>query len=704
MRRNILLVALVLAILSSPIYAQVNGVGEKPYLGWNSFSQQTVSSDFLTQANITAQSDALRASGLQAHGFNYINMDSGWMGSFDANGRPIPNPATFPDIKALVDHIHANGQKAGIYWIPGIEQPAVDANSPILGTPYHIQDILVVPHKPGNAFSAGQTSPYHNKIDFTRPGAQEYMNSVVNLFASWGIDFIKLDGVTPGSYNNDLSIDNRDDVKAWSQAIAQSGRPIWLTVSWALDADYLSTWQAYGNARRIEDDIECEGRCSTLTDWPRVAQRFYDLPAWQNTASPQTGWNDLDSLDVGAGAIGGLTQEEQRTAVSLWAIASAPMYLGGDLTQLDSFGKSLLSNDEIIGMNQAAVPAKQIQGGFTQIWAANAGDGSWYVGLFNLNASPTVMSIQWRDLGFSNATQVRDLWGRKNLGRYPLAFATSVPGHGSRIFKVSASGNATPLPSTTYEAESGALGGNASIYSCSDCSGGAKVGYLGLGVNNNVKLNVCVARAGVYAMQIDSMTQGPRSLLFQVNNGLYNTANSGGGSFNLPSSSTVAVALKKDCNTITFGNPTSYPPDLDKIVIRGDGLALPALSVTYEAENATFAGSAQPGYCQLCSGASKAGNIGGTGTVTFANVSALLPGTYQLELDYNTSGPRTLFMTVNNGTRTQLDLNGSTFDAPATALYNVKLKAGINKIVFDNLQGYAPDIDRIVISPSAVLP
>jgi len=195
-------------------FPQVNDVGQRPYLGWSTFSEQTINSGFLTQANISAESDALASSGLQAHGFQYINIDSGWQGSFDANGRPIPNTATFPDIKALVDHIHQNGQKAGIYWIPGVEYPAVVANSPILGTPYHIQDILVVPYTAGNAFGGPGTSPYHYKIDFTKPGAQEYMNSVVALFASWGIDFIKLDGVTPGSDSYGLSIDNRADVAA----------------------------------------------------------------------------------------------------------------------------------------------------------------------------------------------------------------------------------------------------------------------------------------------------------------------------------------------------------------------------------------------------------------------------------------------------------------------------------------------------------
>lgn len=212
-------------------HAQVNGQGRRPYLGWTSWTEQTIDGNFLTQSNMMAQSDALASSGLQRHGFQYINIDSGWQGSFDANGRPIPNLTTFPDIKGLIDHIHQNGQKAGIYWIPGVEYPAVAANSPILGTPYHIQDILAVPYTAGNAFGGSGTSPYHYKIDFSKPGAQEYMNSVVALFASWGVDLIKLDAVTPGSYHNDLSIDNRADVAAWSKAIAASGRSIWLTVS-----------------------------------------------------------------------------------------------------------------------------------------------------------------------------------------------------------------------------------------------------------------------------------------------------------------------------------------------------------------------------------------------------------------------------------------------------------------------------------------
>src|SRR6201985_1685864 len=173
---SLFLAATALLFPHSPAQAQVNGVGQKPYLGWSTFSEQTINGSFLTQANIQAQSDAMKSSGMQDHGFTYINIDSGWMGSFDGNGRPIPSTSTFPDIKALIDHIHANGQKAGIYWIPGIEQPAVDGNYPILGTQYHTQDIVTIPLAQGNAFAGAPPSPYHDKIAFTNPGSQEFIH------------------------------------------------------------------------------------------------------------------------------------------------------------------------------------------------------------------------------------------------------------------------------------------------------------------------------------------------------------------------------------------------------------------------------------------------------------------------------------------------------------------------------------------------
>lgn len=688
--------------LAAAASAQSAGVAETPYMGWSSYSQQTLSSTFLTQENIAAQSDALLSSGLQAHGYDYINIDSGWMGSFDANGRPIPDTATFPNITALVAHIHQNGQKAGIYWIPGVEEPAVAANYPILGTPYHIQDILTVPYTAGNAFGGAGTSPYHYKIDFTKPGAQQYINSVVDLFASWGIDFIKLDAVTPGSYVDNTSIDNRADVAAWASAIKQNSHPMWFTISWALDQDYLSTWQTYANARRIEGDVECEGNCSTLTNWNMTSQRFYDLVGWENASGATIGWNDLDSLEIGNPNTDGLNATEQQSAISLWALANAPVFLGGDLTTLDRTGFQLLTNDEVIAVDHSGHPAQQVAGGSNPVWVSDLGDGSYYVALFNLNAFPTAMTIPWSTLGFTNATNIRDLWDQADLGPANNRFTAVVLGHGVRLLKVTGSGRATPANAQIYEAEAGVLSGSASVVACPECSGGLKVGNLGIGPNNTLTINnIGVDRTGTYQMEIDSMTIGPRALTYWVNGGLPQTLNVGGGSFFIPASTTVPVRLNAGMNSIQFGNPASYPPDMDRIVISGDGSANAPNWTGYEAELATLSGTASVSYCGNCSGGSEAGNIGGgaADSVAFTNVSVPKTGTYQMEVDYLTSGPRSYFISVNGDPSTELDLNGSSFNLPSSTVIPVTLNAGINTIQFGNPTGYSPGLDRIAISP-----
>jgi alpha-galactosidase len=703
--RPLLAAAFVSALTSFPATAQVNGVGQRPYLGWSTFSEQTINSGFLTQANIQAQSDALKASGLQQHGFVYINLDSGWQGSFDANGRPIPNTSTFPNIKALVDHIHANGQKAGIYWIPGIEQPAVDGNYPILGTSYTTQQIVAIPLAQGNTFAGPLPNPFHDKIDFTKPGAQEYINSVVALFASWGIDFIKLDSVAPGSDVDSTAVDDRPDVAAWSQAIALSGRPIWFTVSWDLDQDYLSTWQQFSNARRIDQDVECEGDCATLTDWPRIVLREYEDVGWEHAAGPTLGWNDMDTLDIGMGTEDGLSDTEKQTAVTIWAMANSPLYLGGDLTQLDAFAKAAFTNDEILAVDQSGHPGVQVTGGAQPVWVADAGDGSFYVALYNLNGLPSQVIVPWSDLGFTQALQVRDLWNSINLSPTPSSFTTILPGHGVRLLRVYPTGKAPSTVSQSYEAESAVLNGTASVVACTACSGSSKAGNIGASTTSNSVTfnNVRVEHDGTYRMEVDAMTQGPRALVYTVNGGSPATLNLGGGSFNLPQATTVPVTLKAGVNIITFNNPATFGADLDRIVISGNGNEPPPSFTTYEAEAAQLSGSASAGGCSYCSGGAYVGSFGGgtQNAVTFNNVTAPQAGTYQLEVDYTENGPRSFFVYVNGGSPIELDVNGSSWDSPQFLLTPVQLNAGANTIVFTNpnANGFAPGLDSITVGP-----
>jgi alpha-galactosidase len=700
-RRRITVVALLVAASLLPqTFAQVNHVGEKPYLGWSTYSQQTIvpSSTVMNEQNILAQSDAMRSTGLEAHGFQYINLDAGWSGNNDQYGRTLWNTTAFPHFLQMIQHIHANGQKVGIYLLPGIGTSIVSANLPILGTQYHAQDIVAEPLTVGNGFGYGY------KIDFTKPGAQEYINSIVNLYASWGIDFIKLDSVTPGSYNDNLNINNIPDVQAMSKAIAQSGRPIWLTISWALDEDYLSDWQQYANARRIEGDVECEGDCPNLTEWQRVLLRFYDLIGWESASGPTLGWNDLDSLEVGNGTTDGITNTEQQTAMTLWAMANAPLFLGGDLTKLTNYGKTLLFNDEVLDVDQSGHPAKQVTGGYTPVWVSNLGNGSYYVAIFNLNAFPTSVTVDWKDLGFLGAYAVRDLWSHAQLGPSYQSFTDVLPGHGVRLLKVTAAGQAPTAPSQVYGAETATLYGSTQLSDCSTCASGNKLTYLGIGAANYAIFNVNVKKAGVYRMEVDSMTTGTRSFIINVNDGPDLTLNLSGGSSNLPFPTTIPVRLNAGMNSIQFGNPTSYPPDMDRIIISGDGNEpYPSASV-YEAENATLSGSASGGFCGNCSGLASVGNLGGSpqSTVTFDNVNVPVTGTYQMEIDYMTQGARSFYVSINGNTAQELNLNGYSFGTPTSTVIQVPLHAGSNQIEFSNPGNYAPNLDSITISPPAV--
>ena len=690
---------LIFSLISMHAIAQVNGLGAKPYLGWSTYSEQTIvpSSSVMNEQNILSQSDAMRSSGLGAHGFQYINLDAGWSGDSDPYGRTLWNTTEFPHFLDMIQHIHANGQKVGIYLLPGLGTGNYTANLPIFGTQYHAQDIVALPLNYGQGFGYGY------KIDFTKPGAQEYINSIVNLYASWGIDFIKLDGVTPGSYNDNLNIDNIPDVQAYSKAIALSGRPIWLTISWALDEDYLSNWQQTANARRIEGDVECEGDCPNLTEWQRILLRFYDLIGWESASGPTLGWNDLDSLEVGNGATDGITNTEQQTAMTLWAMANAPLSLGGDLTNLTTYGKKLLTNDEVLAVDQSGHPAKQVAGGFTPVWVSNLGNGSYYVAVFNLNAFPTNVTVPWKDLGFLNAVGMRDLWSHAELGPAFHSFSTVLPGHGARLFKVKAIGQASAPPSQIYGAQTATLYGGTQLAPCSTCASGNKLTYLGIGAANYAVFNVNVAKAGVYRMEVDSMTTGTRSFIINVNNGPNITLNLSGGSSNLPFPTTIPVRLNAGTNAIQFGNPVSYPPDMDRILISGDGSEpYPGFSV-YEAEYATLSGSAasSAGFCGNCSGLAAVGNLGGNAqnTVTFNNVNVPASGTYQMEVDYMTQGQRSFFVSVNGGPAQELDLNGYSFGTPTSTVIQVPLQAGSNQIEFSNPSNYAPNLDSIVISP-----
>ena len=278
-------------------------------MGWSSWS-------FIrgkpTEEKIKAQADAMIAAKLPELGYRYINIDSGWSDGYDEHGIPKPNLAAFPSgMDGLAEYLHSHGLRFGLYLSPGVRPDLYEANPLIAGTNVHIQDIT-------DKSLPGATLKGTYKIDFTKPAARAYVNAIVQQFARWKVDFVKLDFVGPGGGN--LPADNREEIRQWHAAILRSGRPIWLELSNYLSVDQANLWRATANGWRIENDIECYS-CGhsadpaikgNLTEWSRIADRFADVREWVPYAKPG-GWNDLDSLELGNGDKDGVTPAERQS-------------------------------------------------------------------------------------------------------------------------------------------------------------------------------------------------------------------------------------------------------------------------------------------------------------------------------------------------------------------------------------------------------
>ncbi|MER7925717.1 CBM35 domain-containing protein [Streptomyces sp. NPDC096057] len=548
----------------------------KPFMGWSSWSMQSskypgLNPDgdysYLTEANVTKQTDAL-ASKLKKFGYTYVNIDAGWWRDntwtpeYDQYGRQKADPKRFPSgMKAVADRIHSKGLKAGIYLPAGLEKEAYnDGRTPIWNAAgCTTADIVYSDLRTTN----GWDSSY--KLDFSRPCTQKYIDSQAQSIADWGYDFLKLDGVGPGSGKSGDQYDNVADVAAWNKAIAAAGRPIHLELSWSLDYGHAADWKKYSNGWRIDTDVECY--CNTLVSWENsVDDRWDDTPAWTGQAGPG-GWNDLDSLDVGNGAMDGLTKAERQSYATLWAVAKSPLFSGDDLTRLDDYGLSLLTNREVIGVDQSdAPPARPVTPSDPQqVWAAKNPNGTYTVALFNLADAPAAVSANWTALGFTGKAAVRDLWNHEDLGTYTGKVTEALPAHGSRLFTVTPRGSA--VTTTGYEAEAtgNTLSGNASVADCSACSDGKKVGNLYVGGKLTVN-NVVVAKAGTYQVKIAYVSGDSRSASISSNG---NAASShkfpSTGDWGTVGTVSVPVSLKAGANTITFDSGSGYAPDIDRI-------------------------------------------------------------------------------------------------------------------------------------------
>lgn len=422
--------------------AEDNGLARTPVLGWSSWSFLRAQP---TAAKMEAQARALHDSGLQKVGYAYINLDDFWYQcpgpqgpDVGPNGLWVTDPSRFPPegdtngIKVVADYMHGMGMKFGIYVTPGISKQAVAKNTPIKGTSYTAAQIAVPSVRESNYNCRGMVA-----IDYSKPGAQEFINSWADMLAGWGIDYIKIDG---------MQNRNVPDIKAWSNAIRQSGRPMVLDVTQGSYTRAITpTLMKYANQWEFAPDVECygcekHGSSYPLTSWTDIRKRFDFVADWQPFAGPG-GFNDYDSVEVGNGNDDGLTPIERQTQMSLWALGSSAFILGVDLTRLDPQDLEYLKNAEVLAVDQDAIAAKRILNQpDRQVFAKIEKNGDAIVGLFNTSEKAAEISIQASAVGLrenKGGYSVKDLWTGKTAKASGDIHAT-VPAHGVALYRVGA--------------------------------------------------------------------------------------------------------------------------------------------------------------------------------------------------------------------------------------------------------------------------
>ncbi len=369
----------------------------KPVLGWNSWD---VFGTTVTEQQIKEQADAMAAH-LLPSGYKYLTVDIQWYEpeskghaynpkailTMDEYGRLTPGLKKFPSaadgkgFKPLADYVHAKGLKFGIHIMRGIPRQAYDKNTPVLGTNVKAQDI-------GLTNSKCPWNPDMYGVDATKPEGKAYYESIINMYAGWGVDFIKVDDISR-PYNKI----QQAEIEAIRSAIDKTGRPIVLSLSpGATPISVGDHVMRNANQWRITDDF--------WDRWGLLQAMFERLNAWTPYRGPGH-FPDADMLPIGIIDFTrptNFTKDEQYTLMSLWSIGRSPLIFGGDMTKLDDFTSKMLTNPEVLKVNQESTNNRQISREKNLVvWAADAPNSKdKYVALFNAQSKGD-------DIDFKNA-------------------------------------------------------------------------------------------------------------------------------------------------------------------------------------------------------------------------------------------------------------------------------------------------------------
>lgn len=382
--RNITFVFICLLASSffQPIIFAQSRLVPTPPMGWNSWNHFACQ---ISDAIVRAQADAMVSSGMKAAGYEYVNIDDCWEGERDAKGVIHPN-SKFPDMKALADYVHSKGLKLGIY------------------------------SSPGPKTCGGYEGSYrHEKGD-------------AETYSQWGIDYLKYDWCTarfvyqPDQYPAAF--------EKMHQSLLATARPIVYSIH---GRGKVWTWaQSVGaNLWRTTGDIK--------DDYNRMVAIGFGQEGLAQFAGPGH-WNDPDMLEIGNG---GMKPDEYRMHMSLWCLLAAPLITGNDLTRMDPETLAMLTNPEVIAVDQDRLGAegqRVWEEGPLEVWMKRLADGSKAVGLFNREQWTIKIIVNFSQIGIGGHATVRDLWARKDLGNFNGSYSADVAEHGAVMIKV------TPAP------------------------------------------------------------------------------------------------------------------------------------------------------------------------------------------------------------------------------------------------------------------
>jgi alpha-galactosidase len=386
---RILFVMTLLVVAPSFGRALDNGLARTPPMGWNSWNKFACKG--LNEKVVRETADAMASNGMKDAGYQFVIIDDCWQTGRDAAGNIVADAERFPSgIKALADYIHGKGLKFGIY---------TDAGT------------MTCAKRPGSI-------------------GHEYQDA--KQYANWGVDYLKEDwcNTLPGQNSESSYMLMRD-------ALAASGRPIVFSIcEWGSTKPWL--WAGpIGNLWRATPDIQDCWDCKRDWGGGGVTQ-ILDLMNGLETYAGPGRWNDPDMLEIGNG---GMTTEEYRVHFSMWAMFSAPLLAGNDISNMSADTKEILLNKEVIAIDQDALGQqghRVKKTGDLEVWSKQLQDGGRAVALINRGPAAAQISVAWTDIGYPDAVSanVRDLWTRKESAAVKSGYAAEVPSHGVVMVRV----------------------------------------------------------------------------------------------------------------------------------------------------------------------------------------------------------------------------------------------------------------------------